>query len=480
VKKNKLQHWILAGDILWALIALPIAYLMRYGFTWYGPTDGTFLTFVPPLLVAIVLWVVLFPWMKLDGFRLGWDLSATFSQLFLSLCLLMAILMAGAYLIRVFLSRLTLGYFGILLFIGFVSLRCVVHAVLGSRYLAQSVRRVLIVGQGPVAREMAAKIERHPEMLCQVVGFLCSTDTPFDSPLLGTTGAAQTIQSLGVIDLLKAQQVDEVIITLPNHVSPEVVRLAARIRRQGIGVSVVPHPYELYLSRPQLFDIGGLPVLQLREARSRFANSAMKRGLDVIFGSVLMIVFTPFMAIAAITLIVKKGRPFVRELRCGQFGKPFWMYRLNSDRNCAQLQTSEVVLQRFSITEMPQLWNVLRGDMSLIGPRPESIERVKHYSDWQRQRLNVRPGMSGLAQVCGLRDEHSSEEKARFDLQYMMHASPFFDFSLILQTGWTLIARLFQPNTLKAPKAENTKSAAKGHLVERNLPSAHSAQPGAD
>jgi lipopolysaccharide/colanic/teichoic acid biosynthesis glycosyltransferase len=236
----------------------------------------------------------------------------------------------------------------------------------------------------------------------------------------------------------------------------------------------------LYLSRPQLFDIGGLPVLQLREARSRFANSAMKRGLDVIFGSVLMIVFTPFMAIAAITLIVKKGRPFVRELRCGQFGKPFWMYRLNSDRNCAQLQTSEVVLQRFSITEMPQLWNVLRGDMSLIGPRPESIERVKHYSDWQRQRLNVRPGMSGLAQVCGLRDEHSSEEKARFDLQYMMHASPFFDFSLILQTGWTLIARLFQPNTLKAPKAENTKSAAKGHLVERNLPSAHSAQPGAD
>ena len=105
---------------------------------------------------------------------------------------------------------------------------------------------------------------------------------------------------------------------------------------------------------------------------------------------------------------------------------------------------------------MPQFWNVLRGNMSLIGPRPESPDRVKHYSEWQCQRLNVKPGMSGLAQVCGLREEHSSEEKARFDLQYMMHSSLFFDISLILQTGWTLMGRLLRLNKLGSQKAGTT------------------------
>ena len=86
--------------------------------------DGTFFTFVPPLLVAVSVWALIFSWMKLDGFRRGWDLPATLSQLFLALCLLMAVLMAGAYLLRIFLSRLTLSYFGILLFVGFLSIRC--------------------------------------------------------------------------------------------------------------------------------------------------------------------------------------------------------------------------------------------------------------------------------------------------------------------------------------------------------------------
>jgi lipopolysaccharide/colanic/teichoic acid biosynthesis glycosyltransferase len=90
---------------------------------------------------------------------------------------------------------------------------------------------------------------------------------------------------------------------------------------------------------------------------------------------------------------------------------------------------------------LPQLWNVLRGDMSLVGPRPESPERVKYYSEWQRQRLKVRAGVTGLAQVNGLREQHSSEDKTRFDLQYILNWSPLLDLSLILQTVWTLLSR---------------------------------------
>jgi lipopolysaccharide/colanic/teichoic acid biosynthesis glycosyltransferase len=418
--------------------------------------------------------------MKLDGFRRGWDLPATLSQLVLALCLLMAVLMAGAYLLRIFLSRLTLSYFGFLLFVGFLSIRCAAHAILGSRYVAKAVRRVLIVGNGPVAREMVAKIESHPEMLCQVVGFLSSTDTSFDSRLPALVAQARVIQTLGVIDLIREQRIDEVIITLSKPGSPEVMNLAARCRREGIGVSIVPHPYELYLSKPQLLDLGGLPILQLREAKSRFANSGFKRSLDVIFGLGLLAISTPFVALGAIGLVTKKGGAFTRELRCGQFGQHFWMYRLNSDRNCQELSRFEIILQQLSITEMPQFLNVIRGDMSLIGPRPESPERVKHYSEWQCQRLNVKPGMSGLAQVCGLREEHSSEEKARFDLQYMMHSSLFFDISLILQTGWTLIGRLLRPNKLGSRKMDVIRPGATDFMVERTLPRAHSSQSSAD
>ena len=480
MKKQRLQHWILAADITWAFIALSLAYVMRYGFTWNGPSDGTFFTFVPPLLVAVAIWALIFSWMKLDGFRRGWDLPATLSQLFLALCLLMAVLIAGAYLLQIFLSRLTLFYFGILLFVGFLSIRCTAHTILGSRYVAKAVRRVLIVGNGPVAREMAAKIEGHPEMLCHVVGFLCSSDASFDTRLPGTASEARMIQTLGVIELIREQRVDEVIITLSRPGSPEVMNLATRCRREGIGVSVVPHPYELYLSKPQLLDLGGLPILQLREAKSRFVNSSLKRGLDIILGFCLLLISIPLVALGAIGLLAKKGGPFARELRCGQFGRHFWMYRLNSDRNAQELSRYEIILQQLSITEMPQFWNVLSGDMSLIGPRPESPDRVKHYSEWQCQRLNVKPGMSGLAQVCGLREEHSSEEKARFDLQYMMHSSLFFDISLILQTGWTLMGRLLRLKSLGSQKPLTTGSGATDFGVERILPSAHSSQSSAD
>ena len=106
------------------------------------------------------------------------------------------------------------------------------------------------------------------------------------------------------------------------------------------------------------------------------------------------------------------------------------------------LSSYERFLARFSLTELPQLWNVLRGEMSLVGPRPESPDRVKHYSAWQRERLSVTPGLTGLAQVHGLRERHSSEEKAHFDLQYILNWSLFLDFSLLVQTVWILLVRM--------------------------------------
>jgi lipopolysaccharide/colanic/teichoic acid biosynthesis glycosyltransferase len=117
------------------------------------------------------------------------------------------------------------------------------------------------------------------------------------------------------------------------------------------------------------------------------------------------------------------------------------MLRLNADRTPINGSWFEQLLGELSLTEVPQLWNVLLGDMSLVGPRPEAPDRVCRYSDWQRQRLVVKPGITGLAQVHGIREHHSSEEKTRFDLQYLLNPSPWTDVSLLLQTIWTLTFR---------------------------------------
>ena len=124
-------------------------------------------------------------------------------------------------------------------------------------------------------------------------------------------------------------------------------------------------------------------------------------------------------------------------------GREFSMLRLNVDRDPIRMvRQFDRIMWQLSLTEVPQIWNVLRGDMSLVGPRPESPDRVRRYSEWQNQRLSVRPGMTGLAQVHGLREQHSSEEKSRFDLRYLLHPSPIADLSLVIQTLWTLVTRL--------------------------------------
>jgi len=471
-----LRRAIVASDLAWVVAAMGVAYLARYGWVWNGPDQGSVLTFVPLLLVALGVWILLSSWLKLDGFRGGWYSSAILSQLFVATSWLMLTLLGVAYFRREYVSRLVLVYFWMLLFLGFVAIRFAIRLHFKSLHRAGAVRRVVIVGDGPLARELATKIDRHPEMLCEVAGFLVPAEVAVDSP--STNANRISAHTLGVVDILRPHDVDEIILALPKAGHPEVVDLAARCRSRGIAVSLVPHPYELYLSRTQLLDLDGLPLLQLQDATT-FGDPIWQRAMDMILAGCLVVLSVPAVLLAAVFFRYKKGRGFSRELRCGKAGKPFWMYRLNSERYGQHLPGSESILQHLSVTELPQLLNVLRGEMSLVGPRPEAPEKVKHYTDWQRQRLNVKPGITGLAQVHGLRDQHSSEDKTRFDLQYMLERSPFMDISLLLQTFCTLLGRLFmwprltpQPDMGPEPRPEFS--------FKESLTNAHSSQSSAD
>jgi lipopolysaccharide/colanic/teichoic acid biosynthesis glycosyltransferase len=220
-------------------------------------------------------------------------------------------------------------------------------------------------------------------------------------------------------------------------------------------VSVIPQPYDLYLSTPELVDLDGLPILRLHNVGCDSSGPWWKRALDLSLAAFLLVVSAPVVAVAACILRMKKGKAFCCEERCGQGGKPFWMYRFNSPRREPDLPSVERIMQHLSVTELPQLANVVTGDMSLVGLRPEVPESVRHYTEWHLRRLSVKPGITGLAQVHGLRDQNALEEKTRCDLQYLLHRSLFQDISLLLQTIWTLIRRLRHiPNIRKTRSIE--------------------------
>ena len=216
-------------------------------------------------------------------------------------------------------------------------------------------------------------------------------------------------------------------------------------------VYLVPQGYGLYLSEAELVDIDGLPLLSLREPKPSIVAVTAKRGVDFLLSLGMLALLSPLLMVVAFFVALRNGKVFSAELRCGENGTPFEMYRLNVERHPVNPSPFERLLLRWSLTELPQLWNVLRGDMSLVGPRPESPDRVKYYSEWQLKRLKVPAGVTGLAQVHGLRDLHSSEEKTRFDLQYILHWSPTLDITLIVQTLWALSTRGLEPRGASHP-----------------------------
>jgi lipopolysaccharide/colanic/teichoic acid biosynthesis glycosyltransferase len=488
MKTRMLPFGILLADLCWIPAAMLLAWCFRFGVSGDLLSREGLRTAAPVVGMTWVLWSLCSSSMKLDGLHDGWWFPAVASRVFLAVCGVFAALLAGGYLARWYISRLAVGYFAINLLVGCLAIRYVVRAMIRVRYQRGSLRRVAIVGNDRVALEVAGKIERHPEMLWRVVGFFVPEENArSDGFINANPGSLVTVSSLGVLDVLEVEKVQELIVTMAGPFKAEVLNLLGKCRKLGIHVSIVPQPYELYLSTPRILDLGGVPLLELNEA-SGSAIHLWKRALDLSLGFILVLLAIPVLLPCVGLLYWHKKKAFIWETRCGRLGKPFAMLRLNVRRHANDGSWIERVLENLSLTELPQLWNVMRGEMSLVGPRPESPERVKHYSDWQQQRLSVVPGIVGLAQVHGLREQNSSEEKTRLDLQYLLNLSPLTDLCLLLQTVWTLIMRLVRSpasppldlsvRTVITP--QHRSEVVQGNLMEGALDSAYRSKSGAD
>jgi lipopolysaccharide/colanic/teichoic acid biosynthesis glycosyltransferase len=442
-----IRHIIFGFDVLWIAIAAITAYMVRTSSPW-TPDHLRIAIYESSFLMAAAGagWLLVFYRLKLDGFYGGFETAATLSQLFTGTVALALLVASAAFMFHKDGSRLLLAAFGGLFFAMAFAGRMAARGLARRFAAGGNRRRVLIVGRGKVAQELAERIRRHPEMGWELVGFLFPSADDIVAPIL-STGVSQ-LNSLGIDSLLKQQAIDELVLAAPVPEQGEMLNLVANCRHRGIRVSVVPSLYQLYVNRPALVDLDGLPLLHFAQGRPSAVRAGMKRAFDIVVSCALLLATSPLMALSALLLWLQNGRELITERRCGRNGRPFLMYRFNTRRGANDASRLERLLETLSVTELPQLINVLKGEMSLVGPRPETEERVKRYSEWQRQRLKVKPGMTGLAQVHGLREEHSSEDKAYFDLRYIQDSSLLTDVALIVQTMWTLPRRLF---TTKSP-----------------------------
>ena len=448
--KNFPRYALLLADLVAIVVAFRIAYGMRYALAYLIATKGeeTFASYWPAMAMGLGAWILLFRAFELDRpYLFGWDFPLGGSRLLMSLGVLMGALLAGSYLAQTFYSRLLLTFLPPLLIVLFAATRLLYqHLLKWSRKYGWGVRRVVIVGQSDIAKELGSRIQQHRELNYELVGFLYPA---VNRRQAGTHTSDQTSSEEMARELLN-KRVDELVFTTPIRRETTVLEFIAHCQKLGMRVKLIPEYYDLHTKQIASFSIDGIPIFELREASLDPFSKTVKVLMDYSVAAFLLLLFSPAIILIGLLLAVLfKGRFLFREARIGMEGQRFIMYRFNVAAADDPLLPGSLnwgirfcrFLHRYSLSELPQLWNVLKGDMSIVGPRPETRERLRHYSPWHMRRLRVKPGITGLAQVKGLRGFDSSDLKTKYDLEYVATFSPVMDLTLMVATINTLLRR---------------------------------------
>ncbi|MFQ6057934.1 MAG: undecaprenyl-phosphate glucose phosphotransferase [Anaerolineae bacterium] len=336
-----------------------------------------------------------------------------------------------------------------LLTIVLVALGRLLHHRLVSALHARGIgeTRVLIVGTGEIGRIIGRRILRSPALGYQVIGFVddnAGRDRFLGLPILGKTAE--------LTSLVDAHQVDEVIIALPEASHEEILALISRCRREKVSIKVFPDVFQIMASEISIADLDGLPLLTVRDIALRGWRLTLKRAVDLIISSLVLILASPLMLLIALLIKLDSPGPvFYTQERMGLDEKLFKMLKFRSMKVGAEDETGPVwatkddprrtrvgaFLRRFSLDELPQFINVLLGEMSIVGPRPERpvfVEQFKKSIPRYMDRHREKAGITGWAQVNGLRGDTSIMERTKYDLYYIENWSLWFDFKIMLKT----------------------------------------------
>ena len=316
------------------------------------------------------------------------------------------------------------------------------------RSLGINQQRLLIVGAGETGQIVYDRIAHWPGLGYAVVGFLEDDPTlvpPGDMPVLGPISALpHTVRDC---------RIDEVIFASPALSHRQIVELVNSCRNQKINVKVFPDIFQIMSSEVSVTELGGIPLVGVRDVALRGWNLTIKRVMDLLISAVCLVLLSPLMMVAALVIKAtsRDGPVFYAQTRVGLDGKPFELIKFRSMVPDAERETGAVwarpddrrttrlgrFMRRYSLDELPQLINVLLGEMSLVGPRPERpffVEQFSQVIPRYEERHREKAGMTGWAQVNGLRGQTSIEERTKYDIYYVENWSPLFDIKILLRT----------------------------------------------
>jgi exopolysaccharide biosynthesis polyprenyl glycosylphosphotransferase len=312
-------------------------------------------------------------------------------------------------------------------------------------------RRTLIVGSGREARLVHRKLMAHPEYGLDVVGFLGEDPADSVGPVLGS--------SEDIAAVIDEHDIDRVLLGSSIASHEEMLDLIRTVRRPDVQVSIVPNYFEIFTSRAILDEVEGMSVVTLPPMNLGRSSRLLKRSFDVVVSAAALIVLSPILAAVAIAIRLDSSGPaFYRQPRRGRYGSTFQIVKFRTMRIGAEQDRSEVLhmnevdgplfkikgrdprvtrvgafLRRTSIDELPQLWNVVKGEMSLVGPRPFVVYEADKITGWAQRRLDMTPGITGLWQVLG-RNDIPFDEMTKLDYLYVTNWSVWWDLKILCQT----------------------------------------------
>ena len=334
----------------------------------------------------------------------------------------------------------------------------------GARALARRneayVQNTVILGAGDVGQLFAKKVRNHPEYGINLVGFVDTTPKERQSELGDVALLGDTERLPAIVRLL---DVERVIVAFSNDSHEETLELLRAVQDLDVQIDIVPRLFEFVGPGVEIHTVEGLPLIGLPPLRLSRSSRLLKRATDLVLTIPTLIVLTPVFAVLALMIKIDSPGPvFFRQVRVGSAGNTFRIFKFRSMHADAEERKQEVahlnrhlapggdprmfkivgdprvtrvgkLLRRFSLDELPQLLNVLVGEMSLVGPRPLIVDEDRHVERWARQRLNLKPGVTGPWQVLG-RSEIPFAEMVRLDYLYVTRWSLMGDLRLMALT----------------------------------------------
>ena len=452
---SRFQRFYTSIKVAADVVMLSVAFVLAYATRFSGPIPVFYgLPTLEDTVVSLVTVLLVFPLTYRQAQLYTTNRARTHIgevfEVFKATITATLIVVALTYFTRERYSRLTLAFFSGYAFLGVSLVRLVLREVLNEvRRRGYNLKSILVIGAGELGQRVVETVEGHKELGFRVVGLLTLRPEKVGQQVLGVPVLAH-VKDLDAV--LSQRPVDQVILALPLEDQAAVKPLMEQLALHTVDVKVVPDLYQYITLYGGMEEFGGLPIISLQGDPMTGWNMVAKRAFDILFSLVAILVSAPVMLVTALMVkLTSRGPILYKQERMGMDGHTFHILKFRTMRVDAEAQGARMAskedsrrtpigtfLRKYSLDELPQFFNVLVGDMSLVGPRPERpvfIEEFKKQIPRYHLRHKVKAGITGWAQINGLRGQTSIQKRIEYDLYYIENWSLLMDLKILVRTA---------------------------------------------